>query len=72
MVRCKHVMINQKEGKCSDYYYSSTANCMMCRLPQWKEKKKICPYDPTIFSNHPKVTKSIKDGKQKTLNIDNS
>jgi hypothetical protein len=68
-MRCKHVMINQKERKCNDYYYSSKANCFMCRLPEWKMKKKVCPYDPTIFSAPRKMRKEIKDGKQKTLNI---
>lgn len=66
-MRCKHFMINQKENKCHDYYYSSKANCMMCRLPEWKEKIKVCPYDSSIFSNPPKIKKAIKEGKQKTL-----
>lgn len=66
-MRCKHIMQNQKEGKCSDYYFSSKANCFMCRLPLWKVKKKICPYDSTIFSTPRKIRKEIKDGKQLQL-----
>lgn len=66
-MRCKHYSINQKEGKCKDYYYSSKANCMMCRLLEWKDKKGICPYDSSIFSTPGKIRKEIKDGKQKTL-----
>ena len=68
-MRCKHFMQNQKEGKCHDYYYSSKAGCMMCRLFEWKMKKGVCPYDSMIFSTPRKMRKEIKDGKQKTLNI---
>jgi len=42
----------------------------MCRLPEWKRKKGVCPYDKTIVSKSlrtKKTTTSIKDKKQRTL-----
>lgn len=68
-MKCKYIERNQKEGKCQDYYYShgTLKHGIFCRLREWKQKKKICPYDRNIFSTPHKIMKSIKDNKQKRL-----
>jgi len=62
-MKCKYVEINQKESKCTDYYYSHRAKgggCM-CRLPEWKKKLGVCPYDKNIKSH------SKRDKHQKAI-----
>jgi len=50
-MKCKYVIQNQKEGKCNDYYIShSKGDIYMCRLKEWKQKKKVCPYNNGIRS----------------------
>ena len=51
-MHCKHIEQNQKERKCSDYYYShgTIKHGIYCRLKEWKRKKKTCPYDKNIKS----------------------
>lgn len=38
------------DKECDDRYFSSSNNCTMCRLPQWKKKLKTCPYSIKIRS----------------------
>jgi hypothetical protein len=68
-MKCKFVIQNQKEQKCSDYYFSHKARGegVYCRLMEWKQKKGVCPYDKKICSKSHKTIKAIKDKKQKTL-----
>ena len=47
---CKYVKKNMEEQKCENYYYSNSKSAFLCRLTEWKKKKGVCPYDPTIFS----------------------
>ena len=50
-MRCKYIERNKKEGKCNDYYITySKGGIYMCRLKEWKKKKKVCPYDDSIRS----------------------
>ena len=50
-MKCKYVEQNRKEGKCLDYFIShSKGDVYMCRLKEWKKKKKVCPYDNGIRS----------------------
>ena len=68
-MKCRYVERNSKECKCSDYYISHFKNgsIVRCRLPEWKEKKGICPYDKEIFSVPKMIKKDLKDKKQRTL-----
>lgn len=69
MVRtCKYVERNQKERRCSDYYYSHSEkhSGVFCRLTEWKKKKGTCPYDKTIYSTQKKIKKALNKN-QKTL-----
>jgi hypothetical protein len=68
-MKCKYVEKNRRERKCGDYYYSHAKNKegVYCRLVEWKRKKKVCPYDKTIFSKPKKIIKQIKDKRQTTL-----
>jgi hypothetical protein len=69
IMRCKYYERNLKECKCSDYYWShsKSRSIVRCRLPEWKQKKGICPYDKTIVSKPENIKKDIKDKKQKLL-----
>lgn len=70
IMRCKYYARNQKEGKCSDYYWSHTkkGSIVRCRLFEWAQKKGVCPYDTKIYApRNKKIIKAIKDKKQKTL-----
>lgn len=51
-MKCKHVEENNQTNKCHDYYFShkKTGTVIMCRLKEWRKKKKICPYDNSIRS----------------------
>jgi len=50
-MQCKYPKLNNKEGKCHDYYIShSKGSVYMCRLKEWKKKQKVCPYDNGIRS----------------------
>jgi len=68
-MRCKYYEKNLKECKCSDYYWShsKSTSIVRCRLPEWKEKKGVCPYDSKIFSAPAKIVKDIKNKTQLTL-----
>ena len=68
-MKCKHILENQKQNKCHDYYWSHGKNKegIHCRLMEWKRKRKVCPYDKNIFSKSHKIAKDIKDKKQKIL-----
>lgn len=68
-MKCKFVEINNKEGKCNDYFMHK-GYTQMCRLPEWKRKKGVCPYDKTIVSKSLRshqIKRKIKDKKQKTM-----
>ena len=70
MVRtCKYAERNQKEKKCGDYFIRhSKGGTIMCRLTEWKRKKGVCPYDPTIFSKAGVSIKNLPKG-QTTLGV---
>ena len=40
------------------------------RLPEWKKKIGVCPYDKNIHSTIKSMRKPLRDKKQKTLSID--
>lgn len=67
-MECKHYEQNQKERKCSDYYYShgNKKGCY-CRLKEWKQKRGVCPYDKTIFSITKKIKRDLKNKTQTTI-----
>jgi hypothetical protein len=63
---CKHAEQNQHEHKCSDYFIRD-GRIVMCRLTEWKQRRKVCPYDKTIFSTPKGLKKAIIDKKQTRL-----
>lgn len=70
-MKCKYVEQNNKERKCNDYFMHE-GYTQMCRLPEWRRKKGVCPYDKTIVSKSLRTKKtmtSIKDKKQTTLSL---
>jgi len=44
-MKCKY-----PDKECADRYFSSSTNSKMCRLKEWKQKKKVCPYNNGIRS----------------------
>lgn len=65
--QCKYIEQNYKEQKCKDYFIShSNGSKIMCRLTEWKKRKRVCPYDKTIVSPKKQIKKMIEEG-QKTL-----
>lgn len=51
---------------CGDRYRSDRKG-IMCRLPEWKKKIGVCPYDSKIHSTIKAIRKPLRDKKQKTL-----
>ena len=49
------------DKKCEDRYYSGSRG-LCCRLDEWKQKKKTCPYNSSIrsCSTRPKGQKELK------------
>ena len=68
-MKCKYILRNQIEKKCSDDYEShgTHKHGTYCRLKEWKQKKGVCPYDKSIFSIPKKIKKDYKSKIQKTL-----
>jgi hypothetical protein len=68
--QCKYTKRNNIERKCFDYFIShrELKDIVMCRLSEWKRRKKVCPYDNSIRSccARPKGQKAI-DHTQITL-----
>jgi hypothetical protein len=68
-MKCKYVEQNNKEHKCSDYFMHH-GHEIRCRLPEWKRKKGICPYNKNIVSKSLKTNttrKKINSKEQKTI-----
>ena len=66
-MNCKFVDKINKENKCLNYYWShSKGDVCKCRLPEWKKKVGVCPYDSSIQSKCKKIIK-LKAKGQKEL-----
>ena len=60
-MKCKFL-----DKECEDRYFSASKG-HQCRLKEWKEKLKSCPYDKSIHSTPLSIRKALKEKKQKTL-----
>jgi hypothetical protein len=68
-MKCKFVEQNNQEHKCNDYFMHN-GSTQMCRLPEWRRKKGVCPYDKNIVSKSLKsntTRKKIISKEQKTM-----